>query len=304
MTQDSVDAMARMGTTRASLGVQDFAENVQQAINRHQSLETTANCARMLREAGINALNLDLIYGLPRQTVDSVIATADAAMGLNPDRVAVFGYAHVPWMKKHQSLLPEADLPKTPERFAQRNAMERTILAHGLIALGLDHYAKANDPLAVAARDSRMKRNFQGYTTDDAPVLLGLGASSIGSLHQGYVQNLPQVPAWRDAVQAGHLPTARGVALSDEDRLRRHVIEEIMCQFAVDLRAVATAHGADPAGLMAAAPALQEMARDGLIDWDGYRITVTERGRPFVRGVAAAFDTYLAPGEARHSAAV
>ena len=144
----------------------------------------------------------------------------------------------------------------------------------------------------------------QGYTTDDAPVLLGLGASSIGALAQGYVQNAPGVPGWREAIQAGRLPIARGVALTAEDRLRRAVIERIMCDFAVDLAAVAAQHDADPASLMDAAPALQAMARDGLVQWSGYELHLTDTGRPFVRGVAAAFDTYLRSGVGRHSAAV
>ena len=168
----------------------------------------------------------------------------------------------------------------------------------------MDHFARPDDALAAAAASARLKRNFQGYTTDDAPVLLGLGASSIGSLPQGYVQNQPSVPAWRDAVRAGQLPVARGIALTVADRLRRAVIETLMCRNAVDLRAVATQHNADPASLMDAAPALQALARDGLVQWDGMQVTLTPAGRPFVRAVAAAFDTYLAAGTGRHSAAV
>lgn len=304
LTDDSVAGLARMGTTRASLGVQDFDPRVQHAIGRVQSFETTADCARRLRAIGIGSLNLDLIYGLPYQTVDGVAATVDAALAIQPDRIAVFGYAHVPWMKRQQALLPEDALPDARERYAQRNAAERTITAAGYDAIGLDHFARPDDALATAARGGRLRRNFQGYTTDDAPVLLGLGASSIGSLPQGYVQNAPGVPGWREAIQAGHLPTVRGVALSAEDRLRRDVIERIMCDFAVDLAAVAARHGADPASLMDAAPALQEMARDGLVRWSGYQLKVTEAGRVFVRTVAASFDTYLRPGTARHAAAV
>jgi oxygen-independent coproporphyrinogen-3 oxidase len=207
-------------------------------------------------------------------------------------------------MKKHQALLPEEALPGPLDRFAQRQAVEDVLVAHGYATVGLDHFALPDDALAQAATHARLKRNFQGYTTDDAPVLLGLGASSIGSLPQGYVQNLPSIPAWRDSVRAGVLPVARGVALTQVDRLRRAVIEQIMCQHAVDLQAVAAAYRADPASLMDAAPALQEMARDGLVAWDGFRIAVTPAGRPFVRSVAAAFDTYLQAGVARHSAAV
>jgi oxygen-independent coproporphyrinogen-3 oxidase len=304
LTPEGVEGLAAMGVNRVSLGVQDFDPQVQQAINRHQSLEVTATCAERLRAAGIGSINLDLIYGLPYQTVDGVTETVRQALTLDPDRAAVFGYAHVPWMKKHQALLPEAALPGTANRFAQRQAVEATLTGHGYHAIGLDHFARPDDRLAQAAAQGRMKRNFQGYTTDEAPVLLGLGASSIGSLPQGYVQNEPGVPAWRDAIQAGRLPTARGVAMTPADRLRRDVIEQIMCSLAVDLRATAARHGTDLAALMDAAPALQDLARDGLIDWQGERVSVTTLGRPFVRGVAAAFDTYLRPDGARHSAAV
>jgi oxygen-independent coproporphyrinogen-3 oxidase len=247
---------------------------------------------------------LDLIYGLPHQTVAGLRSTIEQALTTRPDRVAVFGYAHVPWMKKHQALISEATLPGREERYAQREAAEDAIVAAGYIPIGLDHFALPTDDLARAAADHRLKRNFQGYTTDSAPILLGLGASSIGSLPEGYVQNHPAVPAWRDAVRAGILPVARGIALTKDDRLRRDVIGQIMCDFAVDLAATAERHGANPASLMDAAPALQEMARDGLIAWDGFALSVTRDGRPFVRNVAAAFDTWLRPGAARHSAAV
>ena len=292
----SLAGLARMGTTRASLGVQDFDPRVQRAVGRIQSYEMTEACAQRLRDIGVGSINLDLIYGLPYQTEAGVAATVDSALTLNPDRVAVFGYAHVPWMKKQQELLPTDALPGPSERYAQRAAAEAVITGAGYDAIGLDHFACPDDALAVAARTGRLRRNFQGYTSDDAPVLLGLGASSIGALPQGYVQNAAGVPGWREAVRAGRLPTARGFALDAEDRLRRAVIERIMCDFKVDLAAVAAQHGADPATLMDAAPALQAMTRDGLVRWAGYDLDVTKAGRPFVRGVAAAFDTYLRAG--------
>jgi oxygen-independent coproporphyrinogen-3 oxidase len=301
---DAVGALAEMGTNRVSLGVQDFDPRVQQAINRHQSLEMTEACAARLRAAGIDAINLDLIYGLPHQTTAGVIDTAVQALGLRPKRAAVFGYAHVPWMKKHQSLIPEDILPDAAERFSQRQAIENVFLAHGYTSIGLDHFALPDDPLSQAASASRLRRNFQGYTTDAAPVLLGLGASSIGALPQGYAQNLAGVPAWRDAVREGVAPIARGVALTEADRLRRAVIEQVMCHFTVNPFEIAASHGADPSGLADAEPALRSLQDDGLVTRDGDRITVTAAGRPFVRAVAAAFDAYLARGVARHSVAV
>ena len=304
LSDNSLAALATMRTNRVSLGVQDFDPKVREAINRHQSLELTEACAARLRGIGIHAINLDLIYGLPYQTTPGVISTARSALGLNPSRAAVFGYAHVPWMKKHQALIPEHSLPGTTERFMQRQAIEDTFLAHGYIPIGLDHFARPDDVLATAAKSSRLRRNFQGYTTDEAPVLLGLGASSIGALPQGYVQNIPAVPAWRDAIRDGVLPIARGVALTEADRTRRAIIEQIMCGFTANPIEIALAGGHDPAELADAEPALRDLEVDGMLERDGDRITVTGRGRPFVRAIAAAFNSYLSRGVARHSVAV
>jgi oxygen-independent coproporphyrinogen-3 oxidase len=304
LSDQSVRGMARMGVNRASLGVQDFDPAVQQAVKRIQSFETTADCAERLRGVGINSINLDLIYGLPMQTTPGVAATVAQAMRILPDRVAVFGYAHVPWMKRHQSLLPEDTLPGPAERFSQRQAAADAIVASGYRAIGLDHFARPDDSLARAAEAERLRRNFQGYTTDDAPALVGLGASSIGGLPQGYMQNATSVPQWRKAVQAGRLPIARGVGLTAEDRLRRDVIERIMCKFAVDLDDVVASHGVTRADLASASAGLDELARDGLVQWDGRRVAVTEAGKPFVRAVAATFDAYHRPESMRHAATV
>lgn len=302
---DVLDGLAAMGCTRASLGVQDLNPVVQQAVNRVQSREVTLACARGLRARGIRRINIDLMYGLPFQTHDSIRETVGLCAEFAPDRVAVFGYAHVPWMAKQQKLLPEEALPGAEERWAQMQATEDALIAGGYVPIGLDHYARPDDPLTRAATSGHLHRNFQGYTDDTAPVLLGLGASSIGSLPQGYAQNLSAVPAWRDAIRAGELPIARGIALSDEDRLRREVIETLMCQGQVDLAAIAARHGADPASLAAGAAArLAAMAADGLLDWDGTRITVHPAARPFVRNAAACFDTYLRPDQTRHARAV
>lgn len=300
----ALDALAAMGITRASIGAQDFDPRVQRTIHRIQPWRVTATAVARLRHIGVRSINLDLLYGLPHQTEASVAATTQRALTLLPDRVAVFGYAHVPWMKKHQALLPEAALPDPLARHAQSRAAERVLRDAGYAAIGLDHFSRPDDELAVAARSGGLHRNFQGYTTDDAPILLGLGASSIGSLPEGYVQNAAGVPAWRDTIRDGRLPVARGITLTAEDRLRRAVIERIMCDLGADLAAIASGHNAAPSSLMDAAPALEQMARDGLIHWSGYRLAVTDIGRPFLRTVAAAFDTYLRAGAARHAVAV
>ena len=277
---------------------------VQRAIGRVQSYELTADCVTRLRAIGVNSINLDLIYGLPHQTVAGLADTVRQALRIAPDRVAVFGYAHVPWMKKQQNLLAEPTLPDAASRHAQRQMAEDIIAGAGYDRIGLDHFARPADSLALAARAGTLRRNFQGYTSDDAPVLLGLGASSIGNLAQGYAQNAPRVPEWRAAIEAGRLPIARGVDLAKEDRLRRDVIERLMCDFRVDLLDIAARHGAELANLMDAAPVLQELAQDGLLRWDGRIVEMTEIGRPFLRCAAASFDAYLSPGTTRHAVAV
>jgi oxygen-independent coproporphyrinogen-3 oxidase len=299
-----IDGLVDMGCNRASLGVQDFDPLVQQAVNRIQSWEATRACAEALRGRGIRSINVDLMYGLPYQTAAGMAETAGRALDLAPDRVAVFGYAHVPWMKKHQLLMPEAALAGAMERWAQLQAAEREITARGYCTIGLDHYALPTDDLSIALHGQSLRRNFQGYTTDTAPVLLGLGASSIGSLAEGYVQNAAAVAEWRDTVRAGELPTKRGIALTADDRLRREVIEQLMCQGRVSLTGVAGRHAADPEVLRAAAPRLRAMARDGVLDFDGDMLAIRPEARPFVRTVAAVFDSYLEAHQARHARTV
>jgi oxygen-independent coproporphyrinogen-3 oxidase len=304
---DALAALRAMGVTRASLGVQDFDLRVQEAIGRHQSFEETDEAATALRGLGIGSLNLDLIYGLPHQSPDSVRETALQALRLEADRIAVFGYAHVPWMKRHQALIPDDSLPGAESRLAQANVIRDVLETQGgYMAVGLDHFAKPTDSMAQAALSGGLHRSFQGYTTDGAPILIGLGASSIGTLPQGYVQNSPAVPAYNAAIEAGHLAAVKGVALSNDDKLRRAVIERIMCDLEVDLPALAAAFGAGAAPLLADAAGVARFVDDGLATWDGARVCVTERGRPFVRNIAALFDIYLRKAAAtpRHAQAV
>lgn len=303
-TEEYIAALAEAGVTRASIGVQDFDADVQQAINRHQPFAVVERVVGWLRRHGINDVNLDLMYGLPKQTEAKVEAMVDLALGLAPARVALFGYAHVPWMKSHQKLIDETTLPGPVERLCQFAAASRRLAAAGYAAVGLDHFARPDDGLSKALAAGKLRRNFQGYTTDDAPILIGLGASSIGTLPQGYVQNAQPLADYRRAVASGRLPTARGIALSPEDRLRREVIERLMCTLRVDLDAVCRQHGLGADALAAERARLAPFASDGLVRLEAGEIIVTEAGRPFVRIVAAAFDAYLQPGTARHSRAV
>jgi len=304
LTPDQARALAAAGVTRASLGVQDVNPDVQEAINRVQPVAVTQAAVDALRDAGVDALNVDLMYGLPGQDDDHVAATVAATLDLAPDRIALFGYAHVPWMKRHQRLIPEDKLPDGAAR-ARQSALAADLLgAAGYVAIGLDHFARPDDPLARAARRGTLRRNFQGYTTDAAAALLAFGPSAIGALPQGYVQNAPDLRAWRAAVHDGGLATVRGVALTPDDRLRRAVIERLMCGFQVDVGAVAAAH-ATPADTFAAElDGLADLAADGLVEVDDGAVRVTELGRPFLRVVASRFDGRLAAGQGRHSRAV
>ncbi len=304
MTEDNVKALAEAGVNRASLGVQDFNPEVQQAVNRVQSLDETARVVDWLRAAGIGRLNIDLMYGLPRQSVDDVIATADKVTALAPSRVAVFGYAHVPWMKRHQRLIKDAELADGMTRWRQYQAAAKRFAEAGYAAVGLDHFARPDDPLARAAAEGRLRRNFQGYTTDRAPALIGFGASAIGALPAGYVQNQPDINGYKAAIAEGRMATLRGLVLDDEDRLRRDVIESLMCNLAVDLADMARRRGRGTGAFTAELAALQTMQEDGFVEMTGERIAVTREGRPLVRAVAAIFDRHLKAGAARHSMAV
>jgi oxygen-independent coproporphyrinogen III oxidase len=298
------EGLAAIGVNRVSFGVQDLNAHVQQAIGRVQPFEIVERAVRLVRAAGIAAVNLDLMYGLPEQTTDDVQRTAHLAASLDPSRLAIFGYAHVPWFKVHQKLIDAAALPGAAERIAQAAAARAVLEAEGFRAIGLDHFARETDPLAIASRAGLLRRNFQGYVTDDADALIGLGASSIGQTPQGFTQNAPDVAGWRRMVEAGHLPVVRGVAISDDDRLRAGAIERLMCDFALDFGALARCVTGDETALDDAISQLDELARDGVLVRDGRKISITRAGEPFVRLAAAAFDAYLKRDAARHSAAV
>ncbi len=304
VTENHVRALARAGVNRASLGVQDFNEQVQKAINRVQPYAMTEQVVKWLRAARIKAINFDLMYGLPYQTVDDVIRTVDLAAQMRPDRVAVFGYAHVPWMKTHQKMIPDESLPDAWQRFEQAEAAAKRLAERGYRRIGLDHYALETDSMTEVLDKGRLRRNFQGYTTDEARALIGFGASSIGALPQGYVQNAVPLRAWAEAVRNGHPAVDKGIALSDDDRLRRDIIERLMCDLEVDLSVEAARYGKSANEFSGEIEMLKPMIADGIATIDGDRISITEPGRPLMRAVCALFDTYLDSGVGRHSQAV
>ena len=304
MTEDRAKALARAGVNRASLGVQDFNENVQKAINRVQPFEMTAQVVNWLRDSGITAINFDLMYGLPYQTVDDIHRSVELAASLRPDRLAAFGYAHVPWMKTHQKMIPDEALPDAWERFAQAEAIAQGLADRGYRRIGLDHFALESDDMTEALDQGRLHRNFQGYTTDEASSLIGFGASSIGALPQGYIQNAQPLRGWGDAIRAGRPPIVKGIALTDEDRLRRGVIERLMCDLKVDLAAETARYGETAEHFRSEIEMLEPMIADGIATVEGSIVGITEMGRPLMRTVCALFDTYLDSGIGKHSQAV
>jgi oxygen-independent coproporphyrinogen III oxidase len=303
VNEEYVAELAEAGITRASLGVQDFNARVQTAVNRVQSFEQTARVADWLRAAGVGSINLDLMYGLPYQSVASVETTVRRALALDADRIVLFGYAHVPWMKRHQRLIPEQALPGSDQRFAQSRAAAEVLIGAGYEPIGLDHFAKSDDLLTQQQRAGHLRRNFQGYTTDESGTLIGFGASAIGTLPGGYVQNDPSAVAYRAAIAAGQLATARGCALTEEDRLRRDIIERLMCDLKVDLAERCAAHNSDADRFAAELSKLDALANDGLVERVGCKISIPEPARPFVRTVCAVFDAYIADHDKRFSRA-
>ncbi|NNH85990.1 oxygen-independent coproporphyrinogen III oxidase [Rhizobium laguerreae] len=298
-----IDAFCEAGVDRASLGVQSFDPIVQAAINRPQSFEQTQTAVLGLRSAGVASINFDLIYGLPKQTVQSCVETVRLAAELRPERFAVFGYAHIPAFKKHQRLIDEASLPDASKRNEQAEAIAEELQKAGYQRVGLDHFALPEDQLALAARSGTMRRNFQGYTTDDCDSLIGLGASAIGRLPKGYMQNHVPLGLYAERIAAGVLPTAKGYLLSEEDNLRARVIERLMCDFEVDLARVSSGSGFDAGFLVERNDRLGDLATDGVVTISGDRIVVSQNARFMVRAVAAAFDAYFGSHGRTHSKA-
>ena len=304
LTDDMIRTIARLGFNRVSLGVQEFDPGVQKAIHRIQPPEMVEDMLRGFRSVGIQAFNFDLMYGLPFQTVESLQKTITRVSEMRPDRISLFGYAHVPWKAKKQRLLPEEELPGAAERVAQAQAAADFLVESGYEAIGLDHFALPDDPLAKAARAGTLRRNFQGYTTDISDTLLGCGVSSIGRTPKGYVQNIMGTSAWTQSVEAGQLPVEKGLVFSEEDLVRGQIIEQLMCFGTVDLKAVRMKYCLPENKFGPEYEMLDQYISDGLVELDQERLTLTEAGRPLMRTVAAVFDTYFAENASRHSVAV
>ncbi len=296
-----IDCFAEVGVTRVSLGVQDFNSDVQKVINRIQPFDMVEKCVANLRAKGIDQINFDLMIGLPNQTVESVSETAKMAASLSPNRLAVFPYAHVPWMKKHQKLLEKYPMADGYERFLMNEAVDDILLSSGYKAIGTDHYAREIDPLCRAQENKQLRRNFQGYTTDISAAIIGFGLSSISSFDNAYIQNTTDPVIYRNSIKGGKFSMRRSCFLSNEDQDLRALIEEIMCNFEVDLDSYMQTLEQSYDLIK---DRLSKLEDDGLVILDGRFLQITDLGKPFTRVVASCFDPYFQIQENKHAKAI
>lgn len=294
-TREHVDALMEMGFNRLSMGVQDFTPDVQEAIGRDQTEAETRELFDYCRHKGFESINIDLIYGLPRQTEKSFVRNLETLLDLRPDRVAVYSYAHVPWIKGHQKRMDTDLLPTRDEKFALFAAAKRAFGDSGYRQIGMDHFALPDDELSVALGERRLHRNFMGYTVQRAPVTIGLGVSAIGEVGGAYVQNKKKLSTYYNSLEADELPVGKGYGLSQDDRLRRHVILELMCNLYLDIEETERLFDIDFADYFSVE--LSELAdgpeKDGFLRLLPGSIEVTPKGQLFIRNVCMAFDRYL-----------
>ncbi|MEO8134815.1 MAG: oxygen-independent coproporphyrinogen III oxidase [Betaproteobacteria bacterium] len=289
--------LADLGFNRVSIGVQDFDASVQQAVHRIQSESETRRVIEDARTAGFRSVNLDLIYGLPKQTVASFDATIDQVLALDPDRVALYGYAHLPKRFKPQRRIVEADLPFADTKLQILTLAITRLTDAGYRYIGMDHFARPGDDLAVAQVEGRLQRNFQGYSTRAQGDLLGFGVSAIGRVGPTYSQNCKDLDDYYAALDAGHLPVAGGIVLTEDDVLRRGVIQALACQFRLSIDAIERAHGIDFSSYFAAElQELKKLEHDGLVKLRRDCVEVTPKGRLLVRIVCMVFDRHLREG--------
>lgn len=292
-TEDHITVMKEVGFNRCSIGIQDYNPAVQQAVNRIQSREETERVYWQMKEYGFESINVDLIYGLPYQTEQTFQETLDAVLAIQPDRIASFNFAYVPWMKKHQKLIPEESLPSGEEKLKILQLIIRECQKADYLFIGMDHFAKTDDGLSKALQSKTLWRNFQGYSTMADCDLLAIGTSGISQTHEVYAQNVKKIPEYRERLERDELCVYRGYALSRDDQIRRDVIMHLMCDFELKPAMIEQEHGIDfhdyfQEDLRRLAPFVD----DGLIDMSRNDITVSNIGRLFVRNIAMSFDRY------------
>jgi len=298
---ERIDALAAAGMNRASIGVQDFDPDIQKIIGRIQSYEVTRSAVEALRGAGIHSLNADILFGLPHQSQERIADSVQMLLSLVPDRVALYGYAHVPWMAKRQAMIPTDALPTPEERLHLFETARRLFLWDQYQEIGIDHFARPDDSMAVAARTGHLRRNFQGYTDDTCDVLIGLGASAISRFPQGYAQNASATAAYQKHVRAGELATGRGHAFKGQDRLRSRMIEMLMCEFRIDNAELLRDFEVTAAELTALEA---QVARQfpGVTRATAGGFEIMPEGRALSRMIARGFDEYEMRAEGHSSA--
>ncbi|MEO0692692.1 MAG: oxygen-independent coproporphyrinogen III oxidase [Pseudomonadota bacterium] len=299
---DRLNELARIGMNRASIGVQDFDPDIQATIGRPQTFEMTKDVVDGLRDRGVESLNVDILYGLPHQTEQRISDSVQQVLTLSPDRVALYGYAHVPWMARRQAMIPTEALPVPEARLELYETARKLFVWDGYREIGIDHFARPGDGLARAADAGTLRRNFQGYTDDPAEVLIGVGASSISRFPQGFAQNNPSTSGYHQTVRDGGLATVRGHAFTAEDKVREAMIGKLMCDFAIDFIALGKTLGLAPSDLASRFDGIEEVFPD-ILDRDGTHIEIKPVGRPLTRMIARYLDTYAA-GQTGHSAAI
>ena len=294
LTREHLEALRRNGFNRISMGVQDFNDKVQKAVNRIQPEDITRQTVKWVRELGFNSINLDLMYGLPFQTIDSFSDTVDKIIDISPDRIAVFNYAHVPWVKKHMALIHPEDLPHPEVKLEILKMTIEKLTSAGYVFIGMDHFAKPDDELAIALKEKKLYRNFQGYSTHAGSDLYAMGITAISQLQNVYAQNFKTEREYFDSIDNEKLPVAKGYRLSDDDILRRDVIMKLMCNFELDFSAIEKQFNINFKEYFAwGLNNLKEMQKDELLLLDDKKIEVTQMGKLLIRNIAMNFDGYI-----------
>jgi len=302
LTEDHIIALKEIGVNRASMGVQDFDPVVQKAVNRINSKELVYETISWIRKHNYESLNLDLIYGLPHQSVDSFEKTIDGILELDPDRLAVFNYAHVPWMKPHMKLIKEEDLPHPEQKLEMLKMIIERLSSSGYVYIGMDHFAKETDEMTIAQKEKSLQRNFQGYSTKLGADIVAMGMSSISQLENVYAQNFKELPTYYSAIDSGNIPVEKGYILSDDDHIRRETIMRLMCDLELNYSVMSDHLGINFSQYFEKdLEGLDTFQKDNLIKMDSDGISITESGRLFIRNIAMEFDAYLEKDKARYS---
>ena len=294
VTAETIAILRELGFNRMSLGVQDFDERVQKAVNRIQSEAVTMAALDNARQQGFKSISVDLIYGLPFQSVESFSITLDRILAVDPDRLSVFNYAHLPEMFPPQRRINEEELPPPAEKLEILMMINERLQTAGYVYIGMDHFAKPDDELAVAQREGQLYRNFQGYSTHADCDLIGLGVTSIGKVGNSYSQNMRTMDEYNARIDAGRLPVFRGIELDKDDLLRREIITELMCNFDLDEQSIETKYSINfDDYFRVEQDDIAQLQRDGLISVDGRHIQVQPAGRFLIRNICMVFDKYL-----------